>query len=86
MSDATAARTARRLHKIGFVPSSDEGAFGFLDPADVVRACHLIPAFADGRTTALLGFSPIARAPDVRDDWERFYVNRCVSQPLCTHH
>ena len=24
-------------------------AFGFVDPADVLRSCHLIPAFADGR-------------------------------------
>ncbi|KAL0564603.1 hypothetical protein V5O48_017441, partial [Marasmius crinis-equi] len=43
-----------RLPKIGFVPDSDEYAFGFLDPAVVIRACHLIPDFNSGRTSMLL--------------------------------
>jgi len=38
-----------RLPKIGFVESSDEFAFSFVNPADVVRGCHLIPAFNAGR-------------------------------------
>ena len=67
-----------RLPKVGYVESSDDYAFGFLDPKHVIRGCHLIPAFHGGRTSALL---PMAYS-DARvleggtvDDWEKFYVN-----------
>ncbi|KIM40440.1 hypothetical protein M413DRAFT_19133 [Hebeloma cylindrosporum] len=36
------------LPKIGFVESTDDFAFSFLDPASLVRGCHLIPAFSAG--------------------------------------
>ena len=67
---------AARLPKIGFVPESDPLAFGFLDPSLVLRGCHLIPAFNDGRTSDLLT-APLtaARPPDEVDDWVSFYVN-----------
>ena len=40
---------ARRLDRNGFVTDDDDTEpFGFLDPTHVVRACHLIPAFAHG--------------------------------------
>jgi len=67
------------MYKIGFVPEEDPSAFGFLDPALVIRACHLMPAFADGRTSELLRSGPSrARAPDEIDDWTNFYVGRFV--------
>jgi len=70
------------LPKIGFVPSTDEYAFGFLDPKHVIRGCHLVPAFICGRTSDLL---PVKNT-DARclqcygracetDDWMNFYVN-----------
>jgi hypothetical protein len=31
----------KRLHRIGFVSGNDEAAFGFLDPACVIRGVHL---------------------------------------------
>jgi hypothetical protein len=66
-----------RLPKIGFVESSDHYAFGFLDPAHVIRGCHLIPAFSEGRTSLLLPFTQSdARMleSDTNDDWTNFYV------------
>jgi len=71
-----------RLPKIGFVPSSDEDAFGFLDPRHIICACHLIPAFSCGRTNELL----LVAKTDARrlrfgqtqaesDNWTNFYVN-----------
>lgn len=65
-----------RLPKIGFVPDTDANAFGFLDPSLVVRGCHLVPAFAAGRTQSLLPtISPTAaRAPGETDDWVNYYV------------
>ena len=70
---------AHRLHCIGFINSeSDTEAFGFLDPAYILRVVHLIPAFAHLETTELLGPSKVARrwnpGPD-DDDWRYFYVN-----------
>ena len=63
------------LPKIEFIPDSS-GAFGFLDPSLVLRACHLIPAFAEGRTDSLLPHGPsIAREDGSLDDWTVYYVN-----------
>jgi hypothetical protein len=66
-----------QLDRIGWVPENDpSGAFGFLDPARVIRACHLIPAFCYGKTTRLLS------ASQARDssagDWVNYYVSRYV--------
>ena len=67
-----------RLPKIGFIADSP-AAFGFLDPSLVIRACHLIPAFADGRTDTLLRQGPsAARVAGDTDDWASYYVNMQV--------
>lgn len=65
-----------RLPMIGFVPDTDRSAFGFLDPSLVLRGCHLVPAFAEGRTGDLLRTtSPTAARPFGEiDDWANFYV------------
>ena len=67
-----------RLPKIGFVESTDDFAFSFIDPAKVIRGCHLIPAFNAGRSNVLFPRScSIARRlnPEDVDDWLNFYVN-----------
>lgn len=67
-----------RLPKIGFVESSDPYAFTFLDPAQAIRGVHTIPAFSEGRTSALLpNAKSVARIlnPEEDDDWVNFYVN-----------
>ena len=67
-----------RLPKIGFVESTDEFTFSFVDPALVIRGCHLIPAFNGGRGNWLLSKSySIARSlkSEDADDWLHFYVN-----------
>lgn len=65
-----------RLPKVGFVDETDPFAFGFLDPAQVIRGCHLMPSFSDGRTNELLKTSKptVARKPEEVDDWNFFYV------------
>ncbi len=63
-----------RLDRIGFVPSTDQEAFGFLNPALVIRASHLIPAFKFGKTSHLLGPS-LAREGE-EGDWDNYYVMR----------
>ena len=66
------------LPKIGFVESSDEFAFSFLDPGQVIRGAHIMPAFSEGRTSTLLpATKSVAQvlSPDEMDDWVNFYVN-----------
>ncbi|KAL7281058.1 hypothetical protein ACG7TL_004360 [Trametes sanguinea] len=69
---------ARRLDRIRFVSDSSGDAFGIIDPAHVIRACHLIPAFHHGRTKEYLPASALARDPE--GDWQYYYVNRFVDR------
>lgn len=64
------------LHRVGYVRfGSGSGAFGFLNPAVVIRGCHLIPAFRFGRTKDLL---PPSDFYDDREtgDFVNYYVNQ----------
>ena len=68
---------AKRLHRIGFIPHNDPGAFGFLDPHNVIRAVHLIPGFAYGQTDEYLPGPSLARQKKENNkDWANFYVNQ----------
>jgi hypothetical protein len=64
-----------RLPKVAFVDESDHDAFGFLNPRQVIRGAHLIPAFASGRGVSSLrrGIS-FGRPKEELDDWEAHYV------------
>ncbi|KAK7696333.1 hypothetical protein QCA50_000987 [Cerrena zonata] len=75
------------LPKIGFVPEDDRFAFGFLDPSVVIRGCHLIPAFAMGKTGRLLraGISTVARKPGQRKDWVNYYVGMFADCDMAMH-
>ena len=67
----------KRLHRIGFINGDDDAAFGFLDPQEVIRGVHLIPAFHYGWTHKLLPPSRIAHPDSDKDkDWQYFYVNQ----------
>ena len=68
-----------RLPRVSFAPATLPDAFGFIDPAAVLRATHLIPGFHYGRTFALLGPS-IARAAS--GDWRYYYVGRFVDHDI----
>jgi hypothetical protein len=64
-----------RLPKVAFVDESDVDAFGFLDPGQVIRGAHLIPAFASKRgTSSLRHGTSLARPNGELDDWEEYYV------------
>jgi hypothetical protein len=64
-----------RLPKLAFVEESDSDAFGFLDPGQVIRGTHLIPAFASGRgVSSLRHGNSLARPDGQLDDWEEHYV------------
>ncbi|KAI0695116.1 hypothetical protein C8T65DRAFT_584576, partial [Cerioporus squamosus] len=73
----------KRLHRVEFVPcGSEDEAFGFVNPADVVRGSHIIPAFAHGKVNTLLGPSMarkvVGKSDSTREDDSDFryhYVN-----------
>ena len=66
----------KRLHRLAFVPGNDEQAFGFINPSQVIRAVHLIPAFKWGKVTTLLTKSVVARGlSDPVHDWQLYYLS-----------
>jgi hypothetical protein len=70
---------AKHLPQVGYVDAFDDLAFGFLDPSQIIRASHLIPAYHFGRTDELLAPS-IARTKNEQDeDWRYYYVNMYVN-------
>jgi len=67
----------QRLDRVGFIHDEDDTEpFGFVDPACVIRAVHLIPAFEHGHTAELLGPSIGRRDNTQTEDWCFYYVNR----------
>ncbi|KAJ7215519.1 hypothetical protein GGX14DRAFT_359472, partial [Mycena pura] len=78
---------ANRMPRIGFQNAENETSFGFLDPNAVLRACHVIPAFAFGYDNNGLLTSIGRPRQEVDDenepdtDWAYYYVNMCVVFP-----
>lgn len=68
------------LDPIRFLPMADERAFGFVDPKDVLRGCHILPAFARGK--ARIDGVGLSRLAHDAQDWSRYCVNRCVKNYL----
>ncbi len=66
-----------RLQSLRFPPPHADDAFGFVDPADVLRGCHIIPAFADGPTFPT-GKGGSSRLAQDSKDWRRYYAGRRV--------
>jgi hypothetical protein len=68
---------ARQLHRIGFLPDTDDDshAFGFLDPNEVLQMVHLIPDFTTARTKTLLtGDSVAIPEPHAEGEYPVYYV------------
>jgi hypothetical protein len=65
----------RRLDCIKFPPMASEGAFGFVDPRDVLRGSHIMPRFVKGRVHA--DGIAISRLAKDSKDWRFYYVDRC---------
>jgi hypothetical protein len=73
--DHRAGWQAKRLHRVGFIPSCDPGAFGFINPKQIIHGAHLIPAFVKGHMTDLLPPSIIRHPSKNNEDWIYYYVN-----------
>ncbi|KAI0054379.1 hypothetical protein BV25DRAFT_1817149 [Artomyces pyxidatus] len=65
------------LDFVYFPPVEEIDAFGFVDPNDVLRGCHIVPDFASGkRREDGAGLSGLAKDSE---DYNRYYICRCVS-------
>jgi hypothetical protein len=67
-----------KLHKVYFPPMSTDNSFGFLDPADVLRGCHIIPDFFEGRRYQNRDGGLSGCANDY-SDWKQYYVGQYAS-------
>ena len=75
-----------QLDQLGFPPMDHPDAFGFVDPAHVIRAFHSIPRFVSGQQYRDgVGISKCSRDSN---DWRRYFVNRWVftSCSPCHYH
>jgi hypothetical protein len=69
--------SATSLDRLQLIPLAKQDAVGFLDPADVLRACHIIPRFSLGQRYLVADTSRIAsKLAKDQDDWKEYYVNR----------
>lgn len=69
---------AKDLPQVGFVDEAGKDtsmSFGFVNPADVIRGVHLIPAFRYGKSNNGVGKSIARPSSDEDLDWSCFYVN-----------
>lgn len=41
----------KRLHRVELLPEDHPDAFGFIDPDDIIRGAHIVPAFTHGTIT-----------------------------------
>lgn len=63
-----------RFDCVRFPPTASDWAFGFVDPGDVLRGCHVVPRFAKGPVHPDgIGLS---RCAADSKDWKFYYVNR----------
>lgn len=71
-----------RLHRLKWAATDDE-PYGFIDPEDVLRASHLIPAFAFGTIDEPARDDKDENSDSDEDpDWKYHYVNMSVSPSI----
>ncbi|KAF5355388.1 hypothetical protein D9757_014614 [Collybiopsis confluens] len=75
---------SRRLPQIGFVDSSDDEAFGFVDPTQVIRAVHLLPNFEVRKYSMMPGPSIARRADEEDMDYLQYYINIFADRDMMT--
>ncbi|KAF7985138.1 hypothetical protein HWV62_7692 [Athelia sp. TMB] len=71
---------ARKLDRLQFPPLAHDSSFGFVNPDDVLRGCHVIPAFSQGKRH-IEGKGMSLRAKDA-SDWKEYFLNRFVDRDI----
>ncbi|KAF5314748.1 hypothetical protein D9611_007063 [Ephemerocybe angulata] len=78
MDDLQAPWSSLRLDRLEFPPLTEKDSINFLDPALVLRACHIVPRFVAGRPDK----NPLSAIAKDEDDWKEYYVNRFVDRDM----
>ncbi|KAL0062348.1 hypothetical protein AAF712_010759 [Marasmius tenuissimus] len=77
---------AKHLYRLTFPPPEDVNAFGFLNPADIVRGIHIVPGFAHGPSETgmrlpanslacqLVLLNSSGKRELEEDDWKFYYI------------
>ncbi|KAF7292176.1 hypothetical protein MIND_01244900 [Mycena indigotica] len=73
---------AKRWLRLCYMPHGSPDAFGFIDPQDVLRGSHLIPAFHHGRTRDYLPKSALLQRIEHDEDWRYHYANMVVDRDM----
>ncbi|QRV82607.1 hypothetical protein RhiJN_27833 [Ceratobasidium sp. AG-Ba] len=75
-----------RLDRLSYEPCVTDqdilDSFDFVNPADIVRASHLIPDFESQNSSELLSGPSIALDNQETGDWVCYYVNRFVDRDM----
>jgi hypothetical protein len=66
------------LDSVHFPPIHGANSFGFVDPKEVLRGCHILPGFAKGRRH--VDGVGISRCAKDSKDYKSYYVGRYVLQ------
>jgi hypothetical protein len=70
-------KTSHRLNRLVFPSLNEEGSVGFLDPIDVLRGCHVIPAFAHEKRFSD-SKEELSKCACEDGDWNVYYISRQV--------
>lgn len=62
------------MDRLGFQSLDSDGALDFVDPADIVRAVHLIPHFANGHLDPVE--IPRSKRFPAQGPWKAYYINK----------
>lgn len=74
VNQASSGWSTLTLDAVSFPPMNQNNSFGFVDPKDVLRGCHMLPAFAKGEQHA--DGVGISRCAKDAKDYKRYYVGR----------
>ena len=77
VNPASSGWEASKLDSVRFPPMHEEASFGFVDPKDVLRGCHITPAFAKGRCHR--NGVGVSRCAKDGNDYTLYYVGRYVN-------
>jgi len=77
VNPASSGWKASKLDSVRFPPLCEEASLGFVDPKDVLRGCHIIPAFAKGRRHR--NGVGVSRCAKDGNDYALYYVGRYVN-------
>ncbi|KAF8074943.1 hypothetical protein FPV67DRAFT_1408331 [Lyophyllum atratum] len=72
---------SRRLDQLEFSTVTDEFSYGFVDPSDVLRGCHLIPSFHLGQVYPP-GDHGLSHCAQDQHDFKSYSVGRFVDRDI----